>query len=75
MFDDLLKILVGGQQQGAESQENPLGDLLKVVLGDHRGERGGQAVDVGVGGVPPHGQAQRVVGVDPHGFQHRRGFE
>ena len=37
MLDDLLKILVGGQQQGAENQENPLGDLLKVVLGGQTG--------------------------------------
>lgn len=36
MFDDLLKILVGGQQQG-EEKDNPLGDLLKVVLGGQGG--------------------------------------
>lgn len=43
MIDDLLKILVGGQQQGAESQENPLGDLLKVVLGGQAGSAEGQS--------------------------------
>jgi len=43
MFDDLLKILVGGQQQGEESEDNPLGDLLKVVLGGQGGSGEGQS--------------------------------
>lgn len=37
MLDDLFKILVAGQQQGPEKQDNPLGDLLKVVLGGQSG--------------------------------------
>ena len=42
MFDDLLKILVGGQQQG-EEKDNSLADLLKVVLGGQDGSSEGQS--------------------------------
>ncbi|MBP8002821.1 MAG: hypothetical protein KA314_19755 [Chloroflexi bacterium] len=39
MLEDLMKILVGGQQtEGQEEAHNPLGDLLKVVLGGQQGQ-------------------------------------
>ena len=53
MIDDLFKILVGGQQQGPEKQDNPLGDLLKVVLG---GQSGAEATPEG-DSAPTNGQS------------------